>query len=465
MEAGFRRYKMNHPTDTIAAVSTPPGRGGIAVIRLSGNDAASIASRIFKTNHPCKWEKNRLYHGWIVDGDEPVDEVVLLCYRPPHSYTGEQVVEICCHGSPFISERIITLLVESGAKPAEPGEFTQRAFLNGKIDLAQAEAVADLINAKTEVSRRVAIYQLEGRLSDQINAIRDGLIESCGLLELELDFGEEDVAFVSSEALAGKLDEAEAILQELLESYHRGRVCREGFRVAIMGPPNAGKSSLLNCLVQKERAIVTEIPGTTRDTIEEMIDIDGVLFLLTDTAGIRDSSDPIEREGVRRSRAAMERADLILWVVDGSTQESEEKDLFFEETVAGKRHLFLTNKNDLIQPNDKSENQIQTDKRINVSAKTGFGMDRLIAALRAEALSEEMPHEGETLITRARHVAALRGAIVHIEKARESLQEKQSQEFVALDLRAAMDALGEITGKVTADDILNKIFSDFCIGK
>ena len=456
---------MNHPFDTIAAVSTPAGKGGVALIRLSGNDALSIASRIFKTHHPCKWEKNRLYHGWIVDGEEPVDEVVVLCYLAPHSYTGEQVVEICCHGSPFISERILNLLFDCGAKPAEPGEFTQRAFLNGRIDLAQAEAVADLINAKTEASRRVAAYQLEGRLSDKINFIREELIESCGLLELELDFGEEEVLFASREELAKTIKNAQAAIQELLDSYQKGRVCREGFRVAIVGPPNAGKSSLLNCLVEKERAIVTDIPGTTRDTIDEMIDIDGVLFTITDTAGMRESLDPIEQEGVRRSRAAVDTADLVLWVTDGSRQQHKEKDTFFETITSRKKHILLINKSDLIKQKEKAGEQKESAETIHISALTGHGINKLIKALKVAAFSEEMPREGEIFITRARHANALKEAAAHIENARVSLRESQSQEFIAMDLRAAMVSLGEIIGKVTTDDILNKIFSDFCIGK
>ena len=454
--------------DTIAAVATPRGIGGIAVIRVSGPDAMHSVGSIFRSSAFDEAKGHRIYHGWIVDDGEPVDEVLVSCFQAPNSYTGEQVVEISTHGSPFLCQRILNLLIEKGCRTAEPGEFTQRAFLNGKMDLSQAEAVADLIHAQTEASRRVAAYQLEGRLSEKINQMRSMLIESCGLLELELDFAEEGLEFTPKSELASRLEVMKKSMTDLLSSFRRGRICREGIRTVILGEPNVGKSSLLNCLLEKERAIVSEIPGTTRDTLEEMIDIEGILFVVTDTAGLRKSRHPVEKEGVKRSFKALDQADVILWVVDATHPWNARRNTIWKEIAS--RHtpcICAVNKCD-IEPNfnhQPLQDCLPGLEIIPISARTEKGLDRLIQTLLSTATTGRLPEEGDILITRIRHARALERALEHLENASRSLNENMSQEFIALDLRGSLDALGLITGQTTSDDILNKLFSEFCIGK
>ena len=459
----------NTVNDTIAAIATPPGIGGISVIRISGPNAWPAAMSLFKPDSDdVSLKSHRVCHGWIMNGEEPIDEVLLTRFEAPHSYTGEDVVEISGHGSPFLSHCILNLILSKNTRAAEPGEFTQRAFLNGKLDLSQAEAVADLIQAKTESARRVAAYQLEGRLSEQVKMIRDRLIQSCSLLELELDFGEEEVEFTSRCHLKSELSLIQQSLNKLLSSFERGKVCREGIRLVIAGRPNVGKSSLLNRMIEKERAIVTDIPGTTRDTIEEMLDIEGILFVITDTAGLREKSGRVEQEGIRRTYAALNSADLILWVVDASRPlQSEDKHLL--KTIRKNKVpcICTVNKIDLKSDPDMTYmKQVFPDKNIiKISARTGQGMNVLIESLKGTALSGDIPHEGETLITRARHAEAVHSALDNLQKAEKSLHNHMSQEFIAMDIRGALDALGHITGQTTTDDILNRIFSEFCIGK
>jgi len=456
-------------TDTIVALSTPPGVGGMAVIRISGPDAVSIIKKIFQGSGDRKTgTSHQAVHGWIMDRKEPVDEVVVTVFRSPRSYTGEDVVEVSCHGGRYISSRIIDLMVGAGARPARPGEFTQRAFLNGKMDLAQAEAVADLIHARTEASRRVAVYQLEGRLSEKLSHMRDQLIHFCGLLEVELDFTEEDISFASRKDLIKQLSSIREELNRLIQSYERGRVCREGIHMVIAGRPNVGKSSLLNALVERERAIVTDIPGTTRDTIEDVLDIEGLLFRITDTAGIRETDDPLEKEGIRRMEGALGEAALILLVCDASQSLSSEDFALFKKIQSlNKPVVVVLNKSDLRQKIgcDDIENKITGQTCLHVSALKKEGLDSLIEALQKEALSGGVPHEGEVVLTRARHRDSLLQTRILLEKAGNSLSKNMSQEFIAMDLRGAMNALGEVTGQTTTDDILEAIFSTFCIGK
>lgn len=454
--------------DTIAAVSTPRGSGGIAVIRISGRDSVPVLTSCFRPKIRKPIEDRRALHGWIVDSEEPVDEVLVLYFRSPNSYTGEDVIEIHCHGGLFVSERILERVVRNGARIANPGEFTERAFLNGRMDLTQAEAVADLIRAETEASRRAAAYQLEGRLYGRIRSIRDELIRLGSLLELELDFSDDEVEFASREELDALLLSAQTHLRKLLDSYERGRACREGIRMAIVGPPNVGKSSLLNALVEKERAIVTDIPGTTRDVIEERLDIEGVLFTVSDTAGLRETADPIEKQGVSRAEKSAEGADLILCVLDGSRALSEEEERMINKVREfPAQKVIVLNKSDLGEKIHDSDLHVisQEVKRIRLSALTKQGMDDLIDTLKRTALSGALPHEGEVLLTRERHRECIRRVCEHLREASHSLQEKMSQEFVAVDIRGALDALGEMTGETASDVVLNKIFSDFCIGK
>jgi len=455
--------------DTIVAISTPLGEGGIAVIRLSGSEAISIATKVFSGSEDISLsESHRAHHGWIVDKNEPIDEVILTLFRAPHSYTGEDVVEISCHGGIFVSRRIVDLLVKAGARPAEPGEFTQRAFFHKRIDLSQAEAVLDLIHARTEASRRIAAYQLKGGLSQQLKQMRESLIEACSYLEIELDFAEEDIKFISREELAKNLRSIHRRMSELLKTFDRGKACREGIRMVIVGRPNVGKSSILNALLEKERAIVTEIPGTTRDTVEDLLDIEGLLFVVTDTAGIHEARDPVEKEGVQRTKQAIGTADILLLIFDGSEPLTAEDRMIIEQIKnTEKKTLTVINKIDLPQKIDVSELKklIPKNNLLKLSALTRKGMGNLIQALKQRVFAEGIPESGEIVLTRARHRNSIARAKEYIKNAENSLKKGMSQEFVAMDLRGALDALGEITGETTADDILNHIFSEFCIGK
>ena len=465
------KMKMNRENDTIVAISTPPGEGGIAVVRISGPDAFVIIKRLFQSQNQKKkktWESHLAMHGWIMNEEEPVDEVVITPYFSSNSYTGEDVVEISCHGGTYVSRRIVALILNQGARPAHPGEFTQRAFLNGKLDLSQAEAVADLIHAKTEASRRVAVYQLEGHLSERLERIREDLIKIYGLLEIELDFTEEDIAFASRDKLIQQLKTIREEIQRLIQSHERGRVCRNGIRMAIVGRPNVGKSSILNALVEKERAIVTEVPGTTRDIVEDVLDIEGILFTISDTAGMRRSGDLVEQEGIRRTEKALDEADIVLLVCDGSESITDEDRLLFSRVKSlKKKALIVINKSDLKQninvPQLKIE--IEANRYIKTSALKVKGIDTLIQSLQETALLDDIPHEGEVVLTQERHRICLERTESYILKAEEALISGMSQEFVALDLRGATDCLGEIMGKIASDDILNQIFSNFCIGK
>lgn len=455
--------------DTIAAISTPPGEGGIAVIRISGTEAVKIVEKVFQPRQDSVcWENHKATHGWIFDGAEPVDEVLVTIHRSPHSYTGEDVVEVSCHGGGYVSRRILELFTHHGARPAGPGEFTQRAFIHGKMDLSQAEAVADLIRARTEAARRVAVYQLEGRLSKRMDKIRQDLIHGCSLLELELDFGEEDVQFASREELVRMIQSIRHEMTTLIRTFDRGRICRNGIRMVIAGRPNVGKSSILNCLLERERAIVTEVPGTTRDTVEDVLDIEGLLFVITDTAGVRKTEDPVEKEGVRRAEKAIEKADFILLVLDGSEPwHHDDETLIHYLYSMEKRILCVINKIDLKRKLTKKtlKNKLKEKQFLEVSALKQQGIKKLINILKEKGLSGDIPSEGEIILTHVRHRDCISRSIEKLKEAEISLRKGMSQEFVTLDLRGALDSLGEITGETTTDEILNCIFSDFCIGK
>ena len=455
--------------DTIAAVSTPQGRGGIAVVRLSGADGLRIVSSCFQGRVDLsEASTHTAHHGWIVEDGEPVDEVVVTLFRAPASFTGEDVVEISCHGGIFVSRRLLDLMIDRGARPARPGEFSMRAFLNGKMDLSQAEAVADLIEAKTEAARRVAVNALKGRLSERCREIREGLIRICAALEVELDFAEEDAGEMSRDEIRTIIESTRTAIRALLETYERGKVCREGVRLVIVGRPNVGKSSILNALVEKERAIVTEVPGTTRDTVDEPLDIEGLLFHVTDTAGLRESGDPLEREGVRRTEHALAGADLILLVFDGSEPfKPEDRDIVRRLEGSSRNIIVVINKTDLKGRLDRTTiaTSFPGEELITVSALTRSGMTELIKKLRDRALTGEIPETGEAVLTRARHRDLLRRADGGLSRAETSLGEGMSPEFVVLDIREALVSLGELIGVTTTDDILERIFSDFCIGK
>jgi tRNA modification GTPase len=460
---------IDHQNDTIAAVSTPYGEGGISIIRLSGPDAADVMMNIFNPRHPAESLQDRhATLGRIMDGTLKIDDVLVTIFKKPNSYTGDHTVEISCHGSPFICRRILELLFLHGARPAQPGEFTLRAFLNGKLDLMQAEAVADLIHSKTEESRKAAVHQLHGSLSKQIQDIRDAMIHICSLLEIELDFAEEEIEFASKEELSGKLQEIREKIESLIATYERGRVFREGIRIVIAGKPNVGKSSILNCLLEKERAIVTAVPGTTRDTVEDVLDIGGVLTYISDTAGIRETEDPIEKEGIRRTEQAIDAADVILGVLDKSTafdRNDESLSLLFKKS--NKKTILLLNKVDLPPAWDKQEILpfFSQESVFEISALKKTGIQNLVQTLETFIQFGGIQAGAETSLTNIRHRDCLLKSKEDIINAQAALSKRMSQEFIALDLRGALDHLGEITGQTVGEEILHTIFSSFCIGK
>jgi len=462
--------------DVISAISTPIGEGGISVVRLSGKDALQVADKIFYGSVRLSNVPTHTAHfGRIANLEgNVIDEVVALVFKAPHSYTGENVVELSCHGGILVTRKILQATLEAGARLAEPGEFTRRAFLNGRMDLSQAEAVADLIHSKTDAAHRSSLAQLEGTLSKKINQMRDELVKLCSLIEVELDFAEEDLEFVSRGDFIAKTENTMREIQSLIESFEIGKVHREGVKVVIAGKPNAGKSSILNALLQENRVIVSEIPGTTRDTIEENLTIGGVLFRLVDTAGLRDTVDRIEQEGVRRAERQLSNADIILLVVDSSEELSEVDSALIGrmlgdiEQGAGKVQCIVAmNKTDLVQT-DVAIPQMLAQRgfrSVKVSATTGMGLNDLRNALIETALKGGNGTERSVVITNVRHRNALERAYQSLSFALKSAQERRSGDFIAVDLRAALDALGEIVGVVTTEDILNNIFSNFCIGK
>jgi tRNA modification GTPase len=474
-----QRYSVSltYEADTIAAIATPVGEGGISVIRISGEEALKVADRGFSgpSRLPEVASHTAHYGAFSDDSGIPIDNVVAILFKKPHSYTGEDTVELSCHGGQFLTQRILEAVIRFGARAAQPGEFTKRAFLNGRMDLAQAEAVADLIHSRSERARQVSLSQLGGELSKTIVEVRDQLISCIGLLELELDFAEEGYEFTEKGRVAGLLQSAIARIDELLSSYKVGRIYKDGVRVALAGPPNVGKSSLLNALLREERAIVTSIPGTTRDIIEESVTLGGILFSLSDTAGLREAMDPVEREGVRRAEERLLNCDILLLLLDCSRSPSMEESQSVQRLVLGAEAkgascIVLMNKIDLAEVNrvryaDLSE-IIETHKVLQVSAKTLRGLDTVKDALVEIALGGSVsPSESGITITSARHFSALGRAKESLRLALESISTRKSGEFVAVDLRGGLDALGEIVGTVTTEDILNSIFSSFCVGK
>lgn len=454
--------------DTIAAISTPLGEGGIGVIRMSGRSAIAIADALFVS--PSKGKKlkdlpsHTVHYGHIYDPEtqEPVDEVLVTLMRAPKSYTREDVVEISSHGGFLSLKRILDLVLKSGARLAEPGEFTKRAFLNGRIDLSQAEAVIDIIQSRTELSHKVAVRQLQGRLSRKVREIRDALKHLTALVEASIDFSEEDIEVISFEALEAGIKEALESVNFLVNTAEEGQILREGLSLVIVGKPNVGKSSLLNVLLEEERAIVTPIPGTTRDIIEESLNLKGVPVRLLDTAGIRDTEDPVEIQGVLRSRSLLEKADLILWVLDSSNPlTQEDRDIL--ELVEEKKVLGVLNKIDLPPQIGEEADQILAGiPWVKISAKEKIGIE----TLKDQIFEMVMKTPVESVwVTNVRHKNALVRAQQSLLKALESVAQRMSGEFIAVDLRAALDSLGEIVGETTTEDILTEIFSTFCIGK
>jgi tRNA modification GTPase len=448
--------------DTIAALSTPPGRGGVGVVRLSGPAALEIAAAIFQPeSHAPLGESARARFGRLVDPTtgEHIDEAIHTCFKSPHSYTGEDVVELSCHGSPIIVSRLLELILQRGARLAEPGEFTFRAFFNRRIDLAQAQAVRDLIDAQTRFQARVATRQIEGALSKRLLRLKDLVVEVIVHLESSVEFAEDDISTETESGLLLKIDSAIAGLSEIAGSFSFGKFVREGFALAIVGRPNVGKSSVFNRLVGSDRAIVTEIPGTTRDALYESASIAGVPVRLIDTAGIRETTDIVETLGISRSRAAIADADIALLVMDASQPMTADDSRLLEQVPADRRIVAL-NKIDL----PRAIEMLPEDS-IRISALTGDGFDVLTASLLRRLSGETVAERDDLLITDARQHNAVRRSIDLLETARELMIQGEFEEVILLKLRGALAAIGEVTGETLTEDILNQIFSTFCIGK
>jgi len=446
--------------DTIAAVATPPGFGAISIIRVSGPDTFRVADLIFEGKRKIsESESHTIHYGRLVNTlGNTMDDVLISVFRAPNSYTGEDSVEINIHGSPFIAKVVLEELIRFGLKLAEPGEFTKRAFINGRLDLSQAEAVADVIRSSTDASLRGARNQLDGLLSQKVSELRALLINLSSFVELELDFSEEDIKFMGKEKLNAGIDEIIKEIDALLSTYSFGRIIRDGINVVIVGQPNVGKSSLLNYILKESRAIVSHIPGTTRDIIREEVSMDGILIKLYDTAGIRFSEDEIEKEGVTRSREAVKNADIVVFLGDVDRGFSEE---IFKEisdlSISGKIFKVM-NKADL-------DVNSAFNAEIKISAKTGLGIKELLKKIKDSALSSSSFSEKTAIISTLRHYNCLEEARKNLLNAKDSISQEMSGEFISVDLRSAEQSLAEIIGVVTSDDILNNVFSKFCIGK
>jgi tRNA modification GTPase len=456
---------MNSFNDTIVALATPPGEGAIGIIRLSGREAIGIADKIYKGKKLSQQASHTIHFGRITEGDKTIDEVVVSLYKGPKSYTGEDVVEISCHGSNYILQKVIDLCLKNGAEMAKAGEFTQRAFLNGRMDLAQAEAVADLIASQSSVSQQAAMHTLRGGFSEQLRHMREQLIKFSALIELELDFSQEDVEFADRTQLYALIDEMQLLTDGLVQSFRLGNVIRNGVSVAIVGKPNAGKSTLLNALLNEERAIVSDIAGTTRDTIEETLNINGVLFRLVDTAGIRDhSTDVIENIGIQRSKNAMKKADIVVYLFDAAEGITGEVAAQKEELEQdGIKYLLVGNKVDTLGIGAAKEKFADGDI-LFISAKQKENVQQLKQALYDMVVGGEIKQEG-TVITNARHHHALQQVLTSLTDIRNGLDGNIPGDLIALDIRRCLHYLGEITGEVTTEDKLDYIFSKFCIGK
>ncbi|MCW9714326.1 tRNA uridine-5-carboxymethylaminomethyl(34) synthesis GTPase MnmE [Aliifodinibius salicampi] len=451
--------------EPITAIATPVGEGGIAVIRVSGKNAIATVNEAFKGNDLTAQDSHTVHFGKILDGEgEVVDEVLATLFHAPKSYTGEETVEISCHGGVLVTQAVLEAMLDLGIRSAEPGEFTQRAFLNGKMELSQAEAVADLIHAKSKKALDSAHQQLEGRLGEHIKQFRQQIIDATAMVELELDFAEEDVEFANKEELKELLVELDEEIDNLLATYETGRLVKHGVKTVFIGLPNAGKSTLLNTLVGKDRAIVTEIAGTTRDTIDVDWSYDGLRFILTDTAGLRETEDIVEAEGVKRSQKAFDEADLAVYLKDLSrelTSEEREDIARFQKAAGETPFVLIGTKNDIaLEVEDE-----RMDYDLKISALEGEKIEELKKLMKQRALENKEYDSSSLLVTSSRHRDALQKAQENVRSAIQALEQGMTGDFLAIDLRAALKDLGTITGEITTEDILDSIFSRFCIGK
>jgi tRNA modification GTPase len=455
--------------ETITAISTPLGEGGIGIVRISGKEALKVADKIFKGKiPPSQMPSHTVNYGEIINSKtkEVIDEVFVTVFRAPKSYTAEDLVEISCHGGYLVLSKVLEQSLNCGARLAQPGEFTLRAFVNGRIDLSRAEAVAEVIRAKTDLGLKLALRHLKGDLSERINSYREKLINILARLEVEIDFSEEDIEPIDKKEVLKEIESIEKDLESLLATYHDGKILREGLNVVIIGKPNVGKSSLLNALLKEDRAIVTPIPGTTRDIISEYANLKGIPVRLVDTAGYRISKDTIELEGIKRTKIEMSEADIILLVIDTSL-EVEAEELELERQIKNSKCVIVLNKIDIGSDDlvKKNEEKFEDRSKVGVSALKGDGIENLKQMIVSCALTLKKDQTQAVILSSLRHKNALTYAKRSLSLAKESLNKNLSPEFVALDLKAALDAVGEIIGKTVTEDILNKIFSEFCIGK
>jgi len=455
------------PDDTIAAISTPVGEGGIGIVRLSGAGSLCIADKIFAgcdKAKPSEFKSYTVHYGWIAKGDEAIDEVILTVMRAPRSYTKEDVVEINCHGGIVALRRVLGLVIESGARLAEPGEFTKRAFSNGRIDLAQAEAVLDMIRAKTDAALKISAGQLKGALSKEINKARQAILDALSNLEVAIDFPEEDIKPDDLNKIKDGLIRSRAILHKILEGARFGRVSREGIHAVICGRPNVGKSSLLNALLKQERSIVTHIAGTTRDTIEEIIDIRGVPVKIVDTAGILEPRDLVEKKAVERSKKQIIQADLVIIMFDGSRKLNGQDETLIRK-IGKKTAIAVINKIDLKQKIEVPRLIMKFARVIELSASKGRNIDLLEDAIVNLAYGGKISAIEPALVSNLRHITALREAEILIAQAATSVDNKLSLEFIAQDTKDGLRYLDDLLGRSFSEELLDKIFNDFCIGK
>lgn len=459
-------------SDTIVALATPQGIGAIGVIRLSGKEAIAICESVFasknlKKKNLAAQQSHTIHFGVIYENDIVVDEVLVSLFKTPHSYTGEDTIEISCHGSKFIQQQIIHLLINRGVRLADPGEFTLRAFLNGKLDLSQAEAVADLIASNSATSHQVAMQQMRGGFSGKIKLLRQNLVDFASLIELELDFSEEDVEFADRSDLKNLVSSIQRIVQRLIDSFEVGNVIKNGIPVAIVGKPNAGKSTLLNVLLEEDKAIVSEIPGTTRDVIEDELNIDGVLFRIIDTAGIRNTTDIVESIGVERTFEQIKLSSITIYLFDAHEMTTSELELEVEELqphLNNTQLILVANKIDKEDESYIRREFGEFENMIFISAKERLYIDDLKKHL-IKLFDERVVNITETVVTNARHVEALRHTNSALARVMEGLNTNVSGDFLAMDIRQALHHLGLITGEISSDDLLANIFSRFCIGK
>jgi tRNA modification GTPase trmE len=458
--------KFMYKNDTISAIATGMGQSAIGIIRISGPEAISVGDRMFRGRKKLsEMPSFTAAFGYIYDGDKRLDEVIALVMRGPHTYTTEDTVELDCHGGPLVMKRIMELLIREGVRPAEPGEFTKRAYLGGRIDMTGAEAVMDVINAENDMALASSLEQLSGRLRNTITELRDKIIYETAFIESAIDDPENYSLDGYSEKLSKVVDDLTFGIERLIKTEDEGRIIKEGIRTAIVGRPNVGKSSVMNMLTGTERAIVTDIEGTTRDTLEEYINLGGITLKLIDTAGIRDTEDVVEKIGVNRAMDSMNRADLVMLVLD-SSEALNENDMKLLELIKDRKYIVLVNKSDMPQKLDTAQlDELEEGRILQISAKNGEGLDLIRDRIKEMFFDKEIDFNNQLYITNARHKAALIDAANSLSRVKDSIDAGMGEDFYTIDMMAAYESLGEIIGESLEDDLADKIFSEFCMGK